>query len=45
MIRVQGIVSGFESTGIHEWNSLAIPASAFASVFAFDDSEVVAHPT
>lgn len=39
------IVSGFESSGIHEWPLLAIPASTFASASVFDDSEVVADPT
>lgn len=39
------IVSGFESTGIHECNPLAITASVFATTSVFDDSEVVADPT
>ncbi|CAC5393428.1 unnamed protein product [Mytilus coruscus] len=42
--RRANIVSGFESTGIYEWNPLAIPASAFAPASAFDDPDVVADP-
>ncbi|CAC5414439.1 unnamed protein product [Mytilus coruscus] len=43
--RRANIVSGFESTGIYEWNPLAIPASAFAPASAVDDPDIVADPT
>ncbi|CAC5410896.1 unnamed protein product [Mytilus coruscus] len=43
--RRANIVSGFESTGIYEWNPLAIPASAFEPATAFDDPDIVADPT
>ncbi|CAG2201258.1 unnamed protein product [Mytilus edulis] len=34
------IVSGFEATGIVDWNPLAIPVSAFATASAFDNPDI-----
>ncbi|VDI06610.1 Hypothetical predicted protein [Mytilus galloprovincialis] len=34
------IVSGFEATGIVDWNPLAIPVSAFAAASAFDNPDI-----
>ncbi|CAC5377284.1 unnamed protein product [Mytilus coruscus] len=34
------IVSGFEATGIVDWNPLAIPVSAFATASSFDNPDI-----